>query len=146
MPNDDIEGILFGDKSERHRLVKLADLSSLFQLKLNIQHEQAFKFARWLIEERPEEGESPTLPQYDPDQTIALGTVVVRLMVYSRYPRIYFDSHETAAKEQFTIAFRGRQAKFIRAVTAVAEQNQGALITSQQFAELVKSMSSEIGE
>lgn len=63
------------------------------------------------------------LPQYDPELTIALGTVIVRLMVYSRYPRIYFESHETTAKENFTAAFKGKQAKFIRAITSIADQN-----------------------
>ena len=56
--------------------------------------DQAFKFSRWLVEERPEEDESPVLPMVDPQFEISLGTIVVRLMVYSRYPRIYLDSHE----------------------------------------------------
>jgi hypothetical protein len=38
-------------------------------------------------------------------------------MVYSRYPRIYLDSHEAHAKENFTKAFKGKQATLIRAIT-----------------------------
>lgn len=84
------------------------------------------------------------LPQYDPEQTISLGTIVIRLMVYSRYPRIYFHSHETTAKENFTTAFKGRQAKFLRAVTSLSEKYEDSLITKEQFNNLVLQMSTDL--
>jgi len=90
---EQVEKLLFGERYHANRMICLIDLSSLFVKCLGMLHNQAIKFARFLVEGLPDEDE-PDYIEFDPARKIDLQTVIVRLMSNSRYPLTYNDQHE----------------------------------------------------